>query len=178
MSHLIILLRRIKKALCLFDTNWLLAHAALDIPTVSPGGSTGPSSQMVEKMFTVYLDEQPLTLQKWKTTDKRLPEYWAGHLRVTSSNVAIYESSNSSWATAIAGYYNATAQCIPEIVIINSITSGMENGKECIYIPAFVRWPAAVAIDHDIADHASKAYTIFYLEYVSGCLPGNTAVYN
>lgn len=160
------------------NTNWFLAKASLDIPTVSPGGSAGPSSQMVEKMFTVYLDEQPLTLQKWKASANRIPEYWAGHLRVTSNNIAIYESSNSSWATAIMGYYNSTIQCIPEVMIVNSITSGTENGRECIYIPAFVRWPSAAVIDHDIADQASKAYTIFYLEYVSGCLPGNTAVYN
>ena len=158
------------------NTNWLLATASLYIPTVSPGGSTDPSSRKV--MFEVHLDKQPVTSFTWPIWITRIPEYWTSHLRVTSINYALYESSNSSFATTINDYYNSAIQCIPEVMIIDSITSDQtEGGTGSIYIPAFVRWPGALTVDKSVADKAATAYTIFYLEYVSHCLPGNATVY-
>ena len=157
------------------NTNWLLATASLYIPTVSPGGSTDPSSRKV--MFEIHLSKQPVTESIWPIHFSRIPEYWTSHLRVTSINYALYESSNSSFATTINDYYNAAIQCIPEVMIIDSVTYDRIDGSDSIYIPAFVRWPGALTVDSSVADKAATAYTIFYLEYVSHCLPGNATVY-
>lgn len=156
------------------NTTWLLDSKLLDIPFVNPGSSTGAVSEYYEKMFTVFTDEQPYVASKLGT---QIDDYWSNRLKISYRTNAVFKSSGTQWTTAISGYYNSVFNCIPEVVLVNDFTKGTENGRECIYIPAWVKWPQQMAVDHSIADKACKAYTAVFLEYVSHCKPGNTAVY-